>query len=154
MKRSEYPITVALVGCSKKKASTESGLPAKDLYKGRLCQLGYDHAIEMEWDVHFLSALHGVVSPYQSIPPYDYSMVNIPLSKRGEWGHRVVGQLLDLYPMFHLNIVFFSGRDYIDPVIQEGESQEAYWTYQQPLKGLDLFARMRWFKAHSTNLVA
>ena len=152
MRRSEQlPVTVALVGCSKRKATSEKGIQAKDLYTGRLCRLGYNHAMERGWDVQFLSALHGVVDPYYSIPPYDYSMINIPRSQRWKWGVMIVNQLLELYPMQHLDIVFFAGQDYVKPVIDEAEEQDAYWGYKEPLKGLDLFARMRWFKANSTS---
>jgi hypothetical protein len=116
--------------------------------------MGYNHAMSQGWDVLFLSALHGIVEPYAPLPPYDYSMINIPQSKRLEWGMGIVGDLVDLYPMLHLDIVFFAGQDYVDPVIEAGGVQDGYWAYETPLKGLDLFARMRWFKAHSPNAAA
>lgn len=154
MKRAECPVTLALVGCSKRKAKTpgEPYMPAKDLYIGRLCRMGYEHAMARGWDVLFLSALHGIVDPFTHLPPYDYSMINIPQSQRMQWGIGVVGELMELYPMLHLDIVFFAGKSYVDPIIDAGSIQDGYWAYENPLKGLDIFARMRWFKAHSTNV--
>jgi len=154
VKRSECPITVALVGCSKRKAVTEKSLPAKDLYTGSLCRMGYRYAMDMGWDVLFLSALHGVVEPADPIPPYDYSMANIPKSNHFEWGTHVVNTLLDIYPLLHLDIVFLTGKNYSKPVMEAAEQEEGHWTLRSPLEGLDLFGRMRWFKAHSPNFAA
>lgn len=145
---SETPLVVALVGCSRQKKGHAGGVPAKDLYAGRLAQMGYQYAIGQGWDVHFVSALHGVVPPHQMLAPYDCSMAQLLPTERAEWGRQVVGELLAFYPLTRLVIVFLAGMSYIRPILEAIPDQLGYWSYEMPLKGLDLFGRFRWFKAH------
>jgi hypothetical protein len=144
----QAPLMVALVGCSSQKKKNEGGLPARELYTGRLSQMGYRYAMQRGWDVHFLSALHGVVPPHQRLAPYDCSMAQLLTSERMAWGNQVVGELLSFYPLVPLTLIFLAGMSYIRPVLEAIPSQVGYWTYKMPLEGLDLFGRLRWFKAN------
>lgn len=152
LQRGRGTITVALVGCSKQKANHAGGLPASDLYAGRLAQAGLAYARSMGWDVHFLSALHGILPPHARIAPYDLCIQRLLPSERKEWGNRVVGELLASYPLQPLDIIFLAGNAYVEPVLEAIPSQVAYWTYDEPLKGMDLFERLRWFKAQELNV--
>jgi hypothetical protein len=140
-------LEVALVGCGKLKAK-EQGLAAKDLYTGVPFRLAYSHAKATADDVHILSALHGLVNPFAMLAPYDFSMVQMPPSMHIEWGRRVLGDLKAAYPMRRLKIVFYAGTQYIRPIMRAVTDEARYWTFHDPLKGLDLFERIRWFKAN------
>lgn len=143
------PLTIALVGCSKQKRYGD--LPAQDLYIGRLFRMAFEHALNTADDVHILSALHGLVAPHQVISPYDLSITRLLLSEQDDWGRQVVDGLFFAYPLTPLHLVFYAGYQYVRPILSAASGQEAYWTWETPLEGLDLFARLRWFQAHQEN---
>jgi hypothetical protein len=144
-------LTVALVGCGKRKVITESGLPAKDLYKGSLYRLSMRYALEVAEDVHILSALHGLVSPYQLLTPYDKCITQMSATQQYEWGERVIRELDDAYPNQPLHIQFFAGMHYIRPIVKYLPERLGFWTWENPLIGKDLFRRLSWLKE---NLIA
>jgi hypothetical protein len=140
-------LDVALVGCSSLKQKTGGvEVMAKDLYRGRLCRMGYKYAVSMGWEVHFLSALHGLVQPCDLIAPYNFSIAHLRYSEHAIWGQHVVTALLALYPLTRLHLRFFVGRAYIRPILQSLSSHAGYWTWEEPLDGLDLFERFKWFE--------
>lgn len=139
-------LKVALVGCGKRKKPTTVGLPAHELYTGVPFRLAFQHARETADDVHILSALHGLVNPFSLLAPYDFSMVKLAPSKHLEWGRRVLADLRTAYPLTRLNITFYSGQQYIRPIMRAVTDEFAYWTFENPLDGLDMFERISWFK--------
>lgn len=145
------PLDVALVGCSSKKRFAPEPVSARELYVGRLARLGYQHAVDRGWDVHFLSALHHVVEPHQIVEPYDFSMARLNRRERIDWGRRVVGELVGLYVLARVRLILFAGETYVQPIVLAmNEARELdYWTLETPLRGLDLFGRFRWFRAHA-----
>jgi hypothetical protein len=140
-------LIVALVGCGKLKAEGQS-IPARLLYRGVPFRLAMAHAENTADDVHILSALHGLVAPDQMLAPYDFSMVQIRPSEHINWGRKILRDLLAAYPMRRLHIVFYAGMQYIRPINQAITDEHRYWTFENPLEGLDLFERIRWFKAN------
>lgn len=138
--------TVALVGCGKMKV--KNAVQAKDLYIGVPFRLAMKHARATADDVHILSALHGLLSPFALIPPYDLSMAQLPPQKHFEWGKRVLASLRTEYPMQRLRIVFYAGKQYIRPITKMITDEDRYWTFENPLDGLDMYERIRWFKDH------
>jgi hypothetical protein len=137
---------VALVGCGKRKKGVQQGWPAHELYTGMPFRLAYNHAKETADDVHILSALHGLVDPNSMLTPYDFSMVQLAPSKHLAWGRKVLDDLKVAYPMVRLKIVFYAGEQYIRPIMRAIHDEAAYWTFENPLEGLDLYQRIRWFK--------
>jgi len=140
------PLTVALVGCGKQKLEVRA--KARDLYAGRLFRMSYEHAERTSDDVLILSAKHGVISPFKEIDPYDLSINQMLIHHKHQWARWVISELIMLYPLTRLRIVFYAGQAYIRPILAEASEQEAYWDFCNPLEGLDLFERMAWFKAH------
>ena len=138
------PLTVALVGCGKAKRAEPS--PASELYTGSLFRMAYDHAERTADDVHILSALHCLVPPYQVLEPYDLSFPKMFFHEHDEWAQRVYSDLFTCYPMTPLHIVFYAGQQYIRPLVPYLDEQRGYWTWENPLEGLDLFARLKWFR--------
>lgn len=138
-------LTVALVSCGKMKAEC-TDLPACELYKGLPFRLAYKHAVETADDVHILSALHGLVPPHRRLAPYDWSLMMMAPSQHIVWGRKILDDLLVAYPMRRLNIVFYAGELYIRPIMRAIHDEDRYWTFDNPLRGMDLFQRIRWFK--------
>lgn len=142
------PIVVALVGCGKKKRLVSGKVQAKNLYTGVPFQLALSHAYRTADDVHIVSAYHGLIAPYEEIETYDLCMVQLPKSAQEEWGHNIVATLQELYLLTPLHIVFYAGMQYIRPILHAIGPELGYWTYENPLEGMDLFARIKWFKSH------
>ena len=108
--------------------------------------MAFRYASDTADDVHILSALHGLVDPYQLLAPYDMVMTQMTMSEQREWGHNVVFALKAAYPLTPVHIIFYAGGLYVRPVIAALQSELKYWTYTDPLQGLDLFKRLAWFK--------
>jgi hypothetical protein len=140
------PLNVALVGCGVRKAPEESGLPAKDLYTGVPFLLAFRYAEATADDVHILSALHGLISPYQCIAPYDMSMVMKSPAEKAAWGRAVCIALEHEYPRTKLHLTFYAGMQYIRPIEQFLPERLGFWTWENPLEGQGLFKRNRWLK--------
>jgi hypothetical protein len=145
--------TVALVGCGKlKKPQTWPPEAARDLYIGSLFKLSFRHAQAAADDVHILSALHGLVDPSTRLEPYDYSMAQMFVSAQRAWGVRVLTELKAAYPLTPLRIIFYAGQHYIRPIMEAVTVETSYWTFKNPLEGMDLFERLRWLKQQSGEL--
>lgn len=144
---SGVPKNVALVGCGKAKLATTEKVHAHELYVGNPFRMSYAYATATADDIHILSALHGLLSPWERIAPYEFSMAQMFVSKQHEWGLRVIHALKALYPVAHLRITFLAGRHYIRPIIGAlTEQDRQYWSIEDPLQGLDLFQRNWWLK--------
>lgn len=138
---------VALVGCGKRKAPTEAGLPAHQLYIGNPFRMAYRYATDTADDVHILSALHGLVHPYQTLAPYDMVITQMTMTEQREWGQNVVRSLKGAYPLTAIHITFYAGGLYVQPIVEALQPELGYWTYEDPLHGMDLFERLRFFKS-------
>ena len=143
------PLTVALVGCGKKKRGIRC--KAKDMYVGTLFRLAYTHAERTADDVHILSALHGLLPPFTEIESYQLSINEMLHHEKQDWANGVVSDLFMFYPLTRLRLVFYAGQAYIRPILEAAHEQLSYWEIVDPLKGLDLFERIRWFKAQSSD---
>jgi len=146
MRSRPEPLSVALVGCGKRKSDIQANQPAKELYTGTLFRLSIRHALATASEVHILSALHGLIFPDDRIAPYDLCMTQVPISKQSEWGRNVVAGLKEIYLLTPIHLVFYAGQQYIRPILAHLEAEQGYWTWENPLEGLDLFERVTWFK--------
>lgn len=139
-------VTVALVGCGKAKVSGKDAVRARDLYRGVPFRLAFKHGLMTADDVHILSALYGLVDPYTHLVPYDFSMVQLPPTRHLAWGKKVLDDLRAAYPMTRLKVIFYAGQQYVRPIMRAITDESAYWTFSNPLAGLDMFERIAWFK--------
>ena len=121
-------------------------MPAMDLYTGSPFRLSIRYAFEIADDVLIMSALHGVISPYDRIAPYDVTMADKSKDEIEAWGAEAVGTLTALYPMTRLHLVFFAGIRYIKPLVAPLEKKNGYWTWENPLESMDMFKRIKWLK--------
>lgn len=144
---SGMPRNVALVSCGKAKLRTSEKVSAHKLYVGTPFKLAFQYAVATSDDVQILSALHGVLGPYELVEPYEFSMAQMFISEQSMWGRRVVNALKGLYPMMHLRLIFYASRQYIRPILGAvSEEDRQYWEFEDPLQGLDMFERNTWLK--------
>jgi hypothetical protein len=144
---SGMPRNVALVSCGKAKLRTSEKVSAHQLYVGTPFKLSFQYAMATSDDVQILSALHGVLGPYELVAPYEFSMAQMFISEQALWGKRVVNALKGLYPVMHLRLIFYASRQYIRPILGAvSDEDRRYWSFEDPLQGLDMFERNTWLK--------
>ena len=118
------------------------------MYTGQLFKLSYAHArrsVSID-DVLIVSALHGLLDPFQEIDYYDLSLNNLLLHERTDWANKVVDSIFMAYPLTRVRLVFYAGAAYIKPIVEAAYSQEGYWDMENPMEGLDLFQRLAWLR--------
>jgi len=142
-------VTVALVACGKQKLQVRA--QAKDMYIGQLFKLAYKHALNTADDVHILSALHGLLSPFQEIDHYDLSLNKLLINEQRTWADGVVDDLFMAYPLTRIRLVFYAGQAYIRPILEAAYEQEGYWDMENPMEGMDLLRRLAWLREQEKN---
>ncbi len=144
---SGIPRNIALVSCGKAKLRTLTKVPAHQLYVGTPFKLAYRYALATADDVQIVSALHGLLGPYELVMPYEFRLTQLLPSERAMWGTRIVKTLKSLYPLAHLRIIFYASRAYIRPILAAiTDEDRQYWELVDPLQGLDMFERNHWLK--------
>ena len=134
------PITVALVGCAKHKATHRS--QARDLYHGRLFALSLRYA-ERCTDLQFiLSALHALVRPDEELDPYDFGMSELRVRDRERWGERVAVSLETETRSLTLRLVGLAGEDYLKPLLIPFAGRG--WMIEKPLVAMGVGSRVGW----------
>lgn len=78
--------------------------------------------------------------------PYDKSIIKLTTAERITWGERIINSLIALFPTMNVNFHILAGTGYSVPVINAAEREGFLWTFEEPLKGLMLGQRLRWFK--------
>jgi len=131
------PNRIALVCCGKQKLTTAA--PAQELYTSTLFQKTRSY-VERNYDGWVvLSALHHVLAPSDVIAPYEFKLGQQDSDK---WAELVVSQLVaQLKPGSCLD--YFGGATY-GRVVPRLEA--AGFLVGQPLAGLQVGERLRWFK--------
>lgn len=138
------PITIAIVGCGKSKRTTAA--PAKDLYTGPLFRAARAYAEECdEWRI--ISAKYGIVAPDTVIAPYDQR-----LTKRHTpaWARSISATIVvEFQDCGPYELLLLAGAEYT-PLREAMQRPEGGWLHacvgvREPLLGLGLGARMRWF---------
>lgn len=84
--------SICLVACASSKKSTAA--PAKDLYTSALLHKSRLFAEKRFDRWYILSAKHGLVSPDQTLKPYDRTLKRLSHEERQRWAQRTFEQLL------------------------------------------------------------
>lgn len=142
------PITIALVGCGKSKRSTPAA--AKDLYTGPLFRAARAYAEECdEWRI--VSAKYGILDPETVIEPYD---ARLPTRYAPTWARAVSATIaVEFHACGPYELLILAGADYSTPIREAMKRHDGSWLgecvgVREPLLGLGLGARLRWF-AHT-----
>jgi len=91
-----------------------------------------------------ISAKHGLVSPDETLKPYDESLVGKPASERKKWANRVFQQLRNVSSIGD-EITIIAGQDYREflmPLLRSAGYQVV-----APTEGLSIGRTLRWLNA-------
>jgi hypothetical protein len=104
---------LVLIACGKEKAAERR--PAVDLYSGPLyrARLALARAL-YHADPLILSALHGVVDPWEPLEPYDVEIGDLTRAAAATWGGEVCAEVQRRAEPGEL-VVVFAGADYLKP---------------------------------------
>lgn len=140
--QSEPRRRVCLVGCGSAKAPKPA--PAKELYIGNLFRAARLYAERRADDWRILSARYGLLHPERRVAPYNMRL-NCGERQVAFWAQIAASGLVYEMKTRHLEVVCLAGENYADPVCGVLES----WGIpcSQPLRGLQVGERLRWFKA-------
>lgn len=101
-------------------------------------------ATEAEW--YILSAEHGLLSPEDTVEPYNKTLNTLPREERRRWGEQVCADLSQ-----HLNrgdtVVFLAGakyREFLTPFLTG-----AGMTVEIPLEGKRIGEQLSWLKGQT-----
>lgn len=131
---------IILVACGKAKAP--EARPARDLYVGNLFRAARRFAEGADAPWFILSGKHGLVAPEDVLAPYDERIPGAAVSMR-RWGEGVVAQLQARFPGQSLELVILAGIMYALPLREHALTG---WTVGEPLRGLEVGERLRWFR--------
>lgn len=111
-------IHVVLISCTKMKFN--EAMAAKDLYAASAWfrsawAYARSRATSPMFDIHILSAKHGLVNPTKVLEPYDYKMP-APIVPRLNWAIKVRGALRPIYAGRNVCFWLIAGKHYRDPL--------------------------------------
>lgn len=133
---------LVLVSCSSKKHHLPQ--PAQRLYRSQLFRKARGYVWRNGYPWAILSAEHGLVTPDQTIEPYDVTLRSRTKAEREAWSRRVAAQLVAVHgPGAGRVVAIHAGQLYANhlvPLLEAGG-----WRVQLPLAGLGIGERLRWY---------
>lgn len=136
---------VTIIGCGKSKLPGKHR--AEALYTGGLFRASLKYAKSTSDVVYIASANYGLLELSDVVESYDLVITELSKTSRELWAQEVVGSLLskNRWPPFDLTLLL--SKEYMSPLSKELASRGI--SFKEPLKGLDLFERNAWLKAHT-----
>ena len=130
---------IALVSCVGKKLGSRA--KARDLYQSPwfLKARAFAEATCDEW--YILSALRGLVFPWQELAPYEMSMGSMNAQERRVWASLVSLRLANELPV-SVELVILAGVKYREHLIPELLRWEV--PVSVPMEGLGIGHQMQW----------
>lgn len=138
---------IYLVSCTKSKLPHTA--EARDLYVSP--RFKYARTIaEHEGDRWYvLSAAHGLLSPGETVAPYELTLRDMSASERRCWADRVAADLLRVTDVDD-ELVFLAGALYRDDLIARLRKR-GYTRFANPLQGLRQGEQLAWLKRTATD---
>jgi hypothetical protein len=142
------PRELVLVGCGKAKRSVPS--PASDLYTGTLFRAALAYAHARFGEIAIVSARYGLVVPWRTLEPYDFTITKLDALAQDAWAKDVV-EHLSVLAGFSLpyRVTLLMGEAYAAPLRANLARDERCIEVREPLRGLPLGARLRWLTKES-----
>lgn len=134
---------IYLVSCVKGKLT--SAAEAQDLYQSIWFRAARAFVEKQNARWFILSALHGLVSPDQTVKPYETTLNNFTADERRCWAKMVALQMerrLEAGP-----VVFLAGknyREYLIPLIEEKG-----FTWDAPLARFGIGSQVKWLQKNA-----
>jgi len=135
------PTNFVLISCSKSKLNERA--TARELYTGTLFQKAVAWAERHGYEWFVVSALHGLLTPDQTIAPYNYSLKQRRGSREREsWAHLAISAHLTNHVAKGSHAFLIMPELYRRFIQHELERQSI--TYTNPLEHLAIGQQMRW----------
>lgn len=130
---------IALVSCVGKKLGRRA--KARDLYQSPwfLKARAFAERTADEW--YILSALRGLVFPWQELAPYEMNMGSMTAQERRVWASQVLLRLANELPV-SAEVVILAGVQYREHLIPELLRWEV--SVSVPMEGLGIGKQMQW----------
>ncbi len=139
---------IYLVSCASKKS--QAAAPARELYVSPWFRAARRY-VEASGDPWFiLSAEHGVVSPAQTIAPYNETLNKMTIGERRAWAARVMAQMDKFLPASRA-VVVFAGVRYCEFLMEYLERRSSV---EVPMKGLGIGKQLQWLNQHAAHELA
>jgi hypothetical protein len=135
------PANIVLISCSKSKLTERA--PARELYTGTLFKKAVTWAERHGYEWFVISALHGLVTPEQTIAPYNYSLKDRRGSREREsWAYLAISAHLTTHVAKGSHAFLIMPELYRRYIQHELDRQSI--TYTNPLQHLAIGEQMRW----------
>ena len=135
------PTRIVLISCSKSKLNKPA--PARELYTGTLFKKAVAWAERHGYEWFVISALHGLVTPNQTIAPYNYSLKDRRGSREREsWAYLAISAHLTNHIAKGSHVFLIMPELYRRFIQYELNRQSM--TYTNPLQHLAIGQQMRW----------
>jgi hypothetical protein len=148
--------TVVLVACSDAKSTRAGKHAAVDLYVSPLFRKSLDYARTLvgDRDIRILSALHGAVRLDARLAAYDWTLHQMSLREREQWGTHVVARLVGDFGRGPVEATVLAGVLYIEALHEGLFWSQADWKLLLPFGGkrgvrLSVGKRLRWLNQHN-----
>lgn len=135
---------VLLIGCVQTKLDHPA--PAAELFTSPLfrARRAYAERSRRRWFI--LSSRYGVLTPHQTVAPYDLPQARQPVEDRNAWAAMVLAQLKEELGGFRgRTLEIHAGSAYVDPLAPGLTELGA--TVLAPLRGLGLGRHLAWYAA-------
>lgn len=133
------PINFVLISCSKSKLETKA--PARELYTGSLFNKAVAWAERHQHPWFIVSALYGLVTPDQQLPPYDFTLKQLRARERQAWAQRAISELGKYASSGSHALLIMPGlyRRHIQTALLKRGI-----TYENPVQGMKIGQQMKW----------
>ena len=139
------PTNFVLISCSKSKLNGRA--PARELYTGTLFKKAVAWAARHGYEWFVISALHGLLTPDQTIAPYDYSLKQRRGSREREsWAYLAISAHLTKHIAKGSHAFLIMPELYRRYIQHELERQSIRYT--NPLQHLAIGEQMRWLDSN------
>lgn len=130
-----------LVACVSMKLTAPAA--AEDLYVSPWFRKAAELARRRADSWYILSALHGLVAPWETVAPYNQTLVATPAARRREWARAVLAKLLGPFRVGAGDrVMFLAGRRYREHLVEPLEA--AGVEVDVPMAGLGIGEQLRW----------
>lgn len=145
---------IGIVACSKTK-SDHAG-PALELYTSPLFRLSVRYAIQHCEHVYIVSAKHGLVDLEDVLEPYDVTVRGMAKREREMWAADVARSLFKRHAtdFREQTLCAMAGVEYLDPIFKAYTSSYGQLATIEPLKGMQIGARLSWLTSQLTKAAA
>ena len=136
---------VFLVSYANQQKQTPGSLPAKDLFDSSWFRQCRRYIESQNRSYYILCGKHGLIHPETLMTAYEYSISNLTLKERQQWGRQVVDDLISVENLLPGDIVtVFSSEMYFSALLDAFNDREIY--AEQPLNSMNMGQQLRWFR--------